>query len=112
MYALVDLGRKQYKVQVGQVLRVEKIDRPVGESFHVERVLMTSGQSRHLGKPYLGQAQVRVLVADQIRGEKILVFKKKRRKGYKKTQGHRQSYTKVLVQSIEAPDGEKEVAKD
>ena len=106
MYAIIRTGGKQYKVQAGDLLKVEKLNKEAGDEFDMEEVLLVSGKSAHMGSPLVDKAKVSVVVNGNGRGEKILVFKKKRRKGYRKTQGHRQDYTEIFVKSITAPDGE------
>ncbi|MFP4159783.1 MAG: 50S ribosomal protein L21 [Desulfobacterales bacterium] len=101
MYAVVATGGKQYKVSEGDVLRVEKISGEVGETVTFDRVLMYSdGDSVSFGSPMLQDAAVRGKIVEQGRSKKVLVFKYKRRKRYRKKQGHRQSYTAVQIDSI------------
>ncbi len=112
MYAVIETGGKQYKVQSGDVIQVEKLDGEVGSALKFGQVLMVSkgGADRStiwLGKPYLGGAVVEGDVVGQGRGEKILIIKMKRRKQYRRTQGHRQNYTQILVTSVDNGAGEK-----
>ncbi|MCF8024703.1 MAG: 50S ribosomal protein L21 [Desulfobacteraceae bacterium] len=103
MYAVVATGGKQYKVSEGEILRVEKIPGEVGETVTFDRVLMFSdGDSVTLGAPALENAAVRAKIVGQGRSKKVLVFKYKRRKRYRRKQGHRQSYTAVQIDSIAA----------
>ncbi len=105
MYAIVEAGGKQHRVEVGQRLAVERIwsDVTPGSEVLFERVLMvrSEGQVR-LGKPVVEGACVRATLVRPLRGEKIIIFKKKRRKGYRRTTGHRQDLFEVRIDAIEA----------
>ncbi|MGL1931508.1 MAG: 50S ribosomal protein L21 [Desulfotalea sp.] len=103
MYAIVRTGGKQYQVACGDQLRVEKISGNVGDSINLDDVLMVvNGDDVQIGKPVLENAKVVAKIAEQGRGKKIIVFKKKRRKGYRLKQGHRQSYTALKIEEISA----------
>lgn len=103
MYAVIRTGGKQYKVEEGTVLDIEKIDTGDDPMVEFNDVLMISnGENTTLGEPTVENAVVRGQVVDQGKGKKTLVFKYKRRKGYRKMKGHRQEYTKVKIDSIEA----------
>jgi len=103
MYAIMTSGGKQYRVQEGDVLRLEKLDGEVGASVSFDQVLMVSdGENVQLGRPVLEGATVHASIVEQDKAKKILVFKFKRRKGYRKTQGHRQPFTAVRIDRIEA----------
>jgi len=103
MYAIMTSGGKQYRVKEGDVLRLEKIDGEVGASVSFDQVLMVSdGEEVQLGRPVLEGAAVHALIVEQDREKKIVVFKFKRRKRYRKKQGHRQPYTAVRIDRIEA----------
>jgi large subunit ribosomal protein L21 len=106
MYAVIRTGGKQYKVQPGDVLKVEKIEQNLGSEFDLTDVLMVGGEKVHVGQPVLQNAKVTVVVTKQARAPKVIVFKKKRRQGYRKTQGHRQYFTELFVKAITAPDGQ------
>ncbi len=102
MYAVVSTGGKQYKVSEGEVLRVEKIAGEVGDSVSFDRVLMYSdGEKVSVGQPVLEEVAVRGRIVEQGKAKKVLVFKYKRRKRYRRKQGHRQQYTAVKIDSIE-----------
>ncbi len=111
MYAIVQTGGKQYKVEAGQKFKVEKLEKEVGDEFELTDVLLIGGDKVIVGVPRVEEASVKVKVAHQARANKIIVLKKKRRQGYRKLQGHRQSYTELLVQSILGPGGLKSVVK-
>ena len=103
MYAVVTTGGKQYKVSQGDVLRVEKIDAPVGETVELDQVKLVAGDDGLVVDPAaLSSAKVIAQVTGQGRGKKIRVFKYKRRKNYHRTYGHRQSYTELRVREIQA----------
>jgi large subunit ribosomal protein L21 len=103
MYAIMTSGGKQYRVQEGDVLRLEKLDGDVGASVSFDQVLMVSdGEEVQLGRPILEGATVHAHIVEQDKAKKILVFKYKRRKRYRRKQGHRQPYTAVRIDKIEA----------
>jgi len=101
MYAVVKSGGKQYKVQEGETFRVEKIPGEVGAEIAFDDVLMFSdGEKVQVGTPNLDNVTVKGTVVEQGQAKKIIVFKYKRRKRYRRKQGHRQQYTAVKVDSI------------
>lgn len=105
MYAVIESGGKQYRVQPGDFVQIEKLEGDVGSSVNFDQVLFYSkGDLENaqviLGKPYLKGASVQGEIAGQGRGEKILIIKMKRRKQYRRTQGHRQEYTQVLITGL------------
>jgi large subunit ribosomal protein L21 len=101
-YAVIKTGGKQYRVAPGDVLRIEKLEADPGAEFRFTEVLMAARDGAvQVGKPLLSGAAVVAQVVRQGRAKKILVFKKKRRKGYRRRQGHRQYETTVRVTSIE-----------
>ena len=103
MYAVVKTGGKQYKVSAGDVLRIEKLDAEVGERITLNDVLMLSdGAYVQVDSAELAQAKVTARVTGHGRRRKIVVFKYKRRKGYRRKQGHRQYYTELAIENIEA----------
>ncbi len=104
-YAIVHHGGKQYRVSPGDELLVERTEAGLGagDSLLFERVILLSkDDDLRIGQPLVEGAQVRGQVMAPVRGDKIIVFKKKRRKGYKRTKGHRQDYYRVRVEAIEA----------
>lgn len=102
MYAVIAAGGKQYKVEAGQVYRLEKIEGQVGEAVGLAPVLMVGGEGEpKIGRPYL-EGQVSAVIVEQGRARKVLVFKKKKRKGYRVKRGHRQPFTAVRVEGIQA----------
>jgi large subunit ribosomal protein L21 len=111
MYAVIQSGGKQYRVQPGDILQVEKQEGEVGSSLTFSEVLFlskpgTESSQITLGKPLIQGAQVSGEIVGQGRGEKILIVKMKRRKQYRRTQGHRQFYTQVLVTSVNNGSGD------
>jgi len=103
MYAVIQTGGKQYKVTPGEEVRVEKLDGKVGDEVYFDNVLLVSKEdTTTVGKPVLENAKVIAKITRHGRGPKIVVFKYKRRKGYRKKQGHRQDFTGVKITEIEA----------
>jgi large subunit ribosomal protein L21 len=101
MYAVVNSGGKQYKVQQGQILRIEKIPGDVGNPVTFDRVLMFSdGESVNIGQPSLEDVAVEGHIVEQGKAKKIIVFKYKRRKRYRRKKGHRQEFTAVMIDTI------------
>ncbi len=102
MYAIIQTGSKQYKVKTGDLVEVEKLDGEVGSKVVFDKVLAVGeeGGKLNVGTPLVEGATVAAEVKDQFRGKKIIVFKMKRRKGYRRTQGHRQSLTRVEIGEI------------
>ncbi len=105
MYAVIETGGKQYRVSQGDVIEIELAPRGGDgkEAIQFDRVLMVSGDAGvQVGDPVVGGATVTGKLLDEIRGPKLKVFKKKRRKGYKVKRGHRQDMLRVEIQKIEA----------
>jgi large subunit ribosomal protein L21 len=103
MYAVVSTGGKQYKVQQGETLRIEKIPGEVGSKVTFDRVLMVAdGENVRVGQPVLEKAAVLASIVEQDKAKKILVFKYKRRKRYRRKAGHRQPFTAIRIDGIEA----------
>lgn len=105
MYAIIKAGGKQYTVKPGDVLRVEKLDAELGAELNLKDVLLVGGDKTFVGDN-VSKAQVTVVVTNQQRGPKVVIFKKKRRQGYRRTGGHRQPYTEIFVKSITSPEGQ------
>ena len=102
MYAIVHTGGKQYKIQEGETLRVEKLAGDVGSEVLFDRVLMVGdGENVSIGQPVVENAAVKGHIVEQGKAKKILVFKYKRRKRYRRKQGHRQQFTAVKIDKIE-----------
>lgn len=105
-YVLVADGGKQYKMAIGDRILLEKVELPKGKEFVIDKVMLAAQDdgSLLLGKPFLTEVQVRLVVLNQKRSKKIRIVKFKRRKGYLKRQGHRQHQTLALVRSINFAD--------
>lgn len=102
MYAVVRTGGKQVRVTPGQAVRVEKLAGSVGDSITLGEVLLVGGEgAARIGAPTVAGASVVGVITAQARGPKIQMFKMKRRKGYRRKYGHRQSYTEIRVDRIE-----------
>lgn len=101
MFAVIISGGKQHHVTQGELLRLEKLDAPVGETVEFDKVLVFSEQSNtKIGRPYLADGKVLAEVIKHGKADKITVVKFRRRKGYRRKQGHRQRYTEVRVTGI------------
>lgn len=101
MYAIIETGGKQYRVQEGDVLNVEKLPADVGASMELDRVLaVQTDEGFKSGNPVVEGAKVQVKVLAHGKGRKIIVFKYKAKKNYRRKQGHRQPYTRILVEKI------------
>lgn len=106
MYAIIRTGGKQYKVRAGDLVRVEKLNAEPGAELELTDVLMVGGDKTFIGEPTVRDAKVLVVVTKQDRAAKLIVFKKKRRQGYRKMQGHRQLFTELFVKAITSPEGQ------
>ena len=101
MYAIVEIGGKQFKAAEGDRLYVPRIDAEIGDELTFDRVLLVSGADGvSVGTPTVGGATVTAEVLDHVKGDKVIVFKKKRRKGYRVKNGHRQPYTHVKIGAL------------
>ncbi len=103
MYAIIRTGGKQYQVTAGDTLKVEKIQGEVGDTIEIKDVLLIAdGDNVTVGQPLVDGAKVTAKIAEQGRAKKILVFKKKKRKGYQVKNGHRQQYTALTIEEVAA----------
>ncbi|MBR2824898.1 MAG: 50S ribosomal protein L21 [Solobacterium sp.] len=103
MYAIIETGGKQLKVEKGQEIYVEKLDAEVGDKVVMDKVVLVSDGKTTIGTPYVDGAKVTCKVEKQGKEKKIIIFKYKQKKGStRRKQGHRQPYTKLTVESIEA----------
>ena len=100
MYAVIKTGGKQYRVSEGQKLRVEKLPGSAGDKITFGEVLLVSGDTPKIGQPLVGGASVSAEIKAQDRGPKIVIFKFRRRKNYRRKQGHRQPYTQLKITGI------------
>lgn len=101
MYALVEIKGKQYKAQEGATLKVDKFDIESGSELEFDTVMaIADGEKTQFGTPYIKGAKVVATLGDVVKGDKIKVLKFKRRKGYRRTQGHRQQYSMLTIKEI------------
>ena len=103
MYAVIKTGGKQYRVVQGERLKVEKLEAEVGAKVTLDQILMVAdGDKITIGSPVVKGASVKATVVSHGRGDKVMIFKFRRRKHYRKTQGHRQSFTEIKIEAIAA----------
>jgi len=101
VYAIIETGGKQYRVEPGKILTVEKLNADVGSQVDIETVLAAKNEAMFkVGQPYVQGARVRATVLEHGKGRKIVVFKYKPKKNYKKKQGHRQPFTRIRIDEI------------
>ena len=101
MYAIVEIAGQQFKVEKDKKLYVQLLDAKEGDSVDFEKVLLVDNEGKiAVGTPTVKGAKVTAKVLEQVKGDKVLVFKKKRRKGYKKLNGHRQNYMQIQIENI------------
>jgi large subunit ribosomal protein L21 len=100
MYALVEFMGRQYKAEKGKVLKVDKIDAEPGSPVDIDSVLLLSGDTVTVGAPYVKGVSVKALVEAHKKAKKIIVFKYKAKKDYRRKQGHRQEYSVIKIQDI------------
>ena len=101
MYAIVDIAGQQFKVEKGKKIFVNRLEGEKGSSMDFEKVLLTDdGGAVKVGTPYVEGVKVKATVLDHVKADKVLVFKKTRRKGYQKLNGHRQCLTQILIEEI------------
>ncbi len=101
MYAVIHTGGKQYKVAPGENLRIEKIEGDKGTKVSFDKVLLIGGEAVKIGKPFIEGAKVNAEIVVQDRAKKIIVFKLRRRKNYRRKYGHRQPFTEIKITGIE-----------
>lgn len=102
MYAVIKTGGKQYRVTEGQTLRVEKLSGKKGDKVTFQEVLFVGGDSPKIGQPLVKGASVSAEIANEGRGKKVVVFKFRRRKNYRRKNGHRQPYTELKITGIQS----------
>lgn len=101
MFAVLKTGGKEYRVAKGDIIRVEKLKGEVGDQVTLKDILMVSGEGQvHLGTPRLTNAAVTGEIVREVKGKKVLTYKMKKRKNYRRTKGHRQTYTYLKVNEI------------
>ena len=103
MYAVIETGGQQFRVKTGDTIKIEKLAGAVGDAVALDKVLLVSdGEDLKVGRPYLEGAEVKGAIRQQGRHKKIIVFKKKRRKGYSVKRGHKQHFTEIMIEAIQA----------
>jgi large subunit ribosomal protein L21 len=100
MYAVVEINGKQYRAEKGATLTVDRFDAEKGAALSLDKVLLLSGDTVKVGSPYVAGAAVKAVVKEEVKGEKIVVFKYKPKKDYRRKTGHRQRYTVLTVEDI------------
>ena len=113
MYAVIRTGGKQYRVNANDLIRVEKLTAKAGEVVDLTEVLAVGDdKAATMGKPLVSGAAVKAEVVDQVKSDKVLIFKRRRRKHHRRTRGHRQNLTVLRITEISAPDGRKMTAAE
>ncbi len=102
MYAIIETGGKQVRVEVGQTIFVEKLDVKAGETYTFDKVLLVSDKKAKVGTPYLEGVTVTAKVEKQGKGKKLVIYKYKAKANERKKQGHRQPYTRLVIEAINA----------
>lgn len=101
MYAIVDIAGQQFKVEAGKKIYVHRLKEEAGASVSFDKVLLTDNDGAvQIGTPYVSGVAVKATILEHVKGNKVIVFKKKRRKGYQKKNGHRQCLTQIKIESI------------
>jgi large subunit ribosomal protein L21 len=101
MYAIVEIAGQQFKVENEKKIFVHRLDKNAGDKLEFEKVLLVDNDGKiQIGAPSVKGAKVLAKVIDHVRGDKVIIFKKKRRKGYQKRSGHRQDFTQIEIESI------------
>ena len=100
MYAIVELKGKQYKAEKGAILKVDKLEEAPGSTLNIDSVLLVSGETVKVGSPYVDGAKVSAVVETHEKAKKIIVFKYKPKKDYRRKKGHRQQYSVIKIQDI------------
>jgi len=101
MYVIVDIAGQQFKVEQGQEVFVHRLEGEEGDKLEFDKVLLVDNDGKiKVGKPIVKGTKIDAKIVNHLRADKVVVFKKKRRKGYQKSSGHRQDLTKVLIESI------------
>ena len=100
MYALIEFKGKQYKAEKGALLQVDKLDAEAGAELNIDSVLLVSGDTVSVGAPYVQGASVHAVVEGHKKAKKVIVFKYKPKKDYRRKQGHRQQYSVIKIQDI------------
>ena len=103
MFAIVEIAGQQFKVIEGQEIFVHRLDAQEGDNVSFDKILLVENDGKtNVGAPHIKAAKVDATILSHVKGDKVIVFKKKRRKGYRVKNGHRQSFTKIKIDSINA----------
>jgi len=103
MYAIVEVGAKQYNVEKGDILEVEKLETEGGKTVVLDRILLICADDKaEIGQPYLKGASIKAAVLDQVKADKVITYKYRRRKAYHFKKGHRQKLTRIKIEEIKA----------
>ena len=103
MYAIVEIGGQQFKVEQGRKIFVHRLEANEGDKVEFDKVLLVENKGKiAVGSPVISGAKVKATVVTHVKGEKVIVFKKKRRKGYQKWNGHRQQFSQIMIDGISA----------
>jgi large subunit ribosomal protein L21 len=101
MYAIVDIGGQQFRAETGKILKVPLLQKEIGEKVEFDRILLLDDEKKiKLGQPLVKGAKISAKIVEHGRDKKVIIFKKKRRKGYKVKKGHRQNFTKIQIDTI------------
>lgn len=101
MFAIVEIAGQQFKVTEGQEIFVHRLDANEGDNVSFDKIFLTENEGKtNIGMPTVKSAKVDATVLEHVKGDKVIVFKKKRRKGYRVKNGHRQSFTKIKIESV------------
>ena len=112
MFAIINIAGKQFRVEEGDQIKVPHLSTDAGKSLAFDKVLLVNdGKKVHLGSPLLSNASISATVVEHGRGRKIRIFKKKRRKGYRRNNGHRQNYSLIKIDSISTTSKKKSTKK-
>jgi large subunit ribosomal protein L21 len=103
MYAIVEIAGQQFKVEKGRKVYVHRLDAKEGANVDFEKVMLIDNDGKiNVGSPVIAGAKVSAKIVSHVKGDKVIIFKKKRRKGYQKQTGHRQQFTQILIEGISA----------
>jgi large subunit ribosomal protein L21 len=112
MYAVVRTGGKQYKVHPGDTIRVEKLEGEIGSEIILKDILLVGGETLSIGSPQVAEAEVAAVVTNQDKYPKVIIFKKKRRQGYRRIKGHRQPFTELFIKAVALGSNRDEVSQN
>jgi large subunit ribosomal protein L21 len=106
MYAIIETGGRQFNVEVGSRITIPRLEAKEGDKISIDKVLVINdGDNSHIGTPYIDQAKIEAVVLGESKGDKVTIFKFKRRTKYRRTRGHRQDYSEIEIKKIVPPSG-------